>query len=67
VQLDPGHAARLTVQIDPSGWFDGVDLGSAAGDPDDTGIVISPDDNQALAAALLGNVMGSFTLECAPE
>ena len=67
VQLDPGHAARMTVQIDPSNWFAGVDLGSAAGDPDDTGIVISSDDNQALAAALLANVMASFSLECAPQ
>jgi hypothetical protein len=67
VQLDPGHGARLTVQIDPSGWFDGVDLGGAASDPDDFGVVISSDDNQPLADALLANVMASFTLDCAPE
>jgi hypothetical protein len=67
VQLDPGHAARLTVQVDPSSWFAGVDLGSAASDPDDSGVVISSDDNQPLAAALLANVMASFTLDCAPQ
>jgi hypothetical protein len=67
VMLDPGHAARLTLQIDPSGWFAGVDLGGAASDPDDAGIVISDDDNQPLADALLANVMASFTLDCAPE
>jgi len=67
VQVDPGHAARLTVQIDPSGWFAGVDLGGAASDPDDAGIVISSDDNEPLADALLANVMASFSLDCAPQ
>lgn len=67
VQLDPGHAARLTVQIDPSGWFTGVDFSAATSDPDDAGIIISSDDNQPLAAALLSNVMASFALGCAPE
>ncbi|MCA1665195.1 MAG: hypothetical protein LC659_13170 [Myxococcales bacterium] len=67
VQLDPGGAARLTVQIDASGWFAGIDLGGAASDPDDAGIVISSDDNESLAAPLLANVMASFTLDCAAE
>ena len=67
VQLDPAHGARLTVAVDPAGWFDGVDLGNATSDPDDAGIVISPDDNAPLSAALLANVMASFTLDCAPE
>jgi hypothetical protein len=67
VRLDPGHAARLAVQIDPTSWFAGLDLGSATSDPDDAGIVISPDDNRPLAAALLANVMASFTLDCAPQ
>jgi hypothetical protein len=67
VRLDPGHAARLDVQIDPASWFDGLDLGNAASDPDDTGIVISADDNRDLAAAMIANVMGSFALDCAPQ
>jgi hypothetical protein len=67
VALDPGHGARLTVQIDPSGWFDGIDLGNATSDPDDAGIVISDDDNVPLADALTANVIASFTLDCAPE
>jgi hypothetical protein len=67
VRLDPGHAARLTIQIDPAGWFDGLDLGSAASDPDDTGIVISADDNRDLAAQMIANIMASFTLDCAPQ
>ena len=67
VQLDPGHRALLTVVIDPTGWFGGLDLGNATSDPDDAGIVISPDDNRPLADALLANVMASFTLDCAPE
>jgi hypothetical protein len=67
VRLDPGHAARMEVQIDPASWFDGLDLGNAASDPDDTGIVISADDNRDLAAAMLANVMASFTLDCAPQ
>lgn len=64
VRLDPGHAARLDMQIDPATWFDGLDLGSAASDPDDTGIVISADDNRPLATALMANVTASFTLDC---
>jgi hypothetical protein len=67
VQLEPGHRARLSVQIDPALWFDALDLGNAASDPDDAGIVISADDNRPLATALLANVMASFTLDCAPE
>jgi len=66
VQLDPGHRARLTVMIDPASWFDGLDLANATSDPDDAGIVISPDDNRPLAAALLANVVASFSLDCSP-
>ncbi|HEX8953241.1 MAG TPA: hypothetical protein VF945_15410 [Polyangia bacterium] len=67
VALDPGHRARLDVQIDPAGWFAGLDLANATADPDDAGIVVSADDNRPLAAALLANVTASFTLGCAPE
>ena len=67
VPLEPGHAARLAVAIDPSGWFAGIDLAAATTDPDDAGIVISTDDNEPLAQALLANVMASFTLACAPQ
>ncbi len=67
VAVDPGHRARLDVQIDPTVWFSGLDLGSATSDPDDAGIVISPDDNRPLAMVLLGNVITSFTLDCAPQ
>ncbi|HWE29654.1 MAG TPA: hypothetical protein VHB97_16710 [Polyangia bacterium] len=67
VRLDPGQRARLDVMIDPAGWFAALDLASATSDPDDAGIVISPDDNRPLATALLANVMASFSLECAPE
>lgn len=67
VPLDPGRRARLSLQIDPTGWFDGMDLGAATSDPDDSGIVISADDNRPLESTLLANVMASFTLDCAPE
>jgi hypothetical protein len=67
VALDPGHRARLEVQIDPASWFDGLDLAGATSDPDDAGIVISADDNRPLQLALLANVTASFTLGCAPE
>jgi len=67
VSLDPGHRARLDVQIDPASWFAGLDLAGATSDPDDAGIVISADDNRPLELALLANVTASFTLGCAPE
>jgi hypothetical protein len=67
VRVDPGLGARLAVQIDPTSWFSGIDLGSAASDPDDNGIVISSDDNPPMANAMLANVMASFTLDCAPQ
>jgi len=67
VTLDPGHRARLDVQIDPASWFNGLDLGAAVTDPDDQGIVISADDNAPMAEALLANVRASFTLDCAPQ
>lgn len=67
VALDPGHRARLDVQIDPASWFDRLDLAGATSDPDDAGIVISADDNSPLMAALLANVTASFTLACASE
>jgi len=67
VEVEPGRAARLAVAIDPSGWFANVDLTNATSDPDDAGIVISADDNQPVAAALLSNVMASFTLACAAQ
>ncbi|MCU1282055.1 MAG: hypothetical protein JWM53_5601 [bacterium] len=67
VRLDPGGGAQLAVQIDPTSWFDGIDLGSAISDPDDAGIVISADDNRPLAMAMLANVMASFALDCTPR
>lgn len=67
VRVEAGHAARLALQIDPAGWFAGLDLSNATTDPDDAGIVISADDNRPLAAALLTNVMASFTLGCAAQ
>ena len=67
VRLDPGQRAQLTLGADPTSWFDGLDLGSAASDVDDNGIVISDDDNRPLAMALRANVLASFALDCASE
>jgi hypothetical protein len=67
VRLEPGQRAQLTVHIDPTSWFAGVQLGNAASDPDDSGVVINADDNWDLAQAVLANVMASFTVDCAPQ
>jgi hypothetical protein len=67
VRLDPAERAQLVLGVDPSSWFAGIDLGSAASDPDDEGIVISDDDNDVMAAAFLANVTASFTLDCGSE
>lgn len=66
VRVDPGVPARLTLRADPADWFAGLDLGSAVGDVDDNGIVISDDDNRALLAAFEANLVASFQLDCAP-
>jgi hypothetical protein len=57
---------RLTLTVDPSGWFDGVDLSSAMDDTDDQGIIINMEDNASLAFEILGNAMKSFQLVCEP-
>jgi hypothetical protein len=67
VRLEPGQRARLSVRADPSSWFAGLDLGSSISDADDNGIIINADDNRPLAAALLANVIASFSLDCTPE
>jgi hypothetical protein len=67
VRLEPGQRAQLTLRADPTLWFTGLDLGSAVSDGDDSGINISDDDNRPLALALVGNVVGSFALDCAPQ
>jgi hypothetical protein len=65
-QLLPGQRVRLTLTVDPSGWFDGVDLSSAMDDTDDQGIIINMEDNASLAFEILGNAMKSFQLVCEP-
>jgi hypothetical protein len=67
VRLDPGQHARLSLRADPASWFAGLDLSGATSDTDDAGIVVSDDDNRPLAAALLGNAVASFTLDCTPQ
>jgi hypothetical protein len=64
--LDPGTRISLALHGDVSHWLDGVDLGSIATDNDDNGIVISADDNAAMAARIQANVAGSFSLDCLP-
>jgi hypothetical protein len=66
VRLEPGQRVQLRLQVDPTHWFDGVDLSTALSDSDDDGIVLSAYDNRGLAAAVLANVIASFQLECAP-
>jgi hypothetical protein len=65
--LTPHGHVSLTLQADPAGWFDGLDLAGAASDADDEGIVISEDDNRPMAEMLLGNVLASITLDCAAD
>lgn len=67
VRVAPGGQARLTLRADPTVWFAGIDLGRAARDADDAGIVVSDDDNPALLDAVAANVRASFALDCAPE
>jgi hypothetical protein len=62
--LAPGHPVRVTLGVDMSGWFSGVDLSAAHADGDDVGLSISNDDNPQVAAMLLGNVVRSFRLDC---
>ena len=66
-RLDPGARVALTLRADPASWFDGIDLGAAASDADDEGIVISDDDNRPMAETLRGNVLASFALDCATD
>jgi hypothetical protein len=66
LQLDPGGRVMLSLHADPSGWFDGVDLSTVMQDSDDNGVLISDDDNAALAARILANARQSFILDCAP-
>jgi hypothetical protein len=65
-ELAPGQRVRLTLTVDPTGWFDGVDLSTAMNDEDDNGIIINMEDNSALAFEILDNAIKSFQLECEP-
>jgi hypothetical protein len=66
VAVQLGQKAQLSLSVDPSHWFDGLDLASATTDSDDSGVLISDDDNPALAEQLLANVGASFQLVCDP-
>jgi hypothetical protein len=62
--LAPAARVQLDLHVDPSGWFDGLDLASAMTDSDDNGILISSDDNAKLAERLLANALATFVLDC---
>jgi hypothetical protein len=62
--LDPGGAVQLTLSVDPTHWFDGIDLSTLMVDSDDNGIILSSDDNADTAALLLGHVLETFQLAC---
>jgi hypothetical protein len=63
--LERGQRVQLTLRADPSSWLDGVDLATAVNDNDDSGLLISSDDNANLGAIVIANVARSFTLDCA--
>jgi hypothetical protein len=54
------------MSVDPSGWFDAVDLTAARNDEDDKGIIINMEDNAMTAFEILGNAIKSFQLVCEP-
>ncbi len=54
----------LTLVSNPNRWFDAVNLDSAIDDGDDSGLTISRDDNPALAAHIVSNVIASFSVRC---
>jgi hypothetical protein len=64
--LAPNQRVRLTLTVDATHWFDGVDLSGVKNDEDDRGIIINMEDNAPLAFEMLGNVINSFQLECDP-
>jgi hypothetical protein len=64
-RLDPGQHITLALRTDPGAWLAGVDLTQALSDADDDGILLSDDDNRALGARVLANVLASFALDCA--
>jgi hypothetical protein len=66
-RLDPGQRITLALHTDPARWLAGVDLSQALSDQDDDGIVLSDDDNHALGALALANVLTSFQLECSSD
>ena len=63
--LQLGQRVRLALDTDPSTWLDGVDLTVAKNDMDDSGLLISSDDNANLGAIVVANVARSFRLGCA--
>jgi hypothetical protein len=65
VRLDPGQRLQLGLHADPGRWLDGIDLSQAVSDSDDDGILLSEDDNHAIAVAVRANVVASFALDCA--
>jgi hypothetical protein len=65
VRLDPGQRLQLALRADPGRWFDGIDLSKAVSDADDDGILLSEDDNHAIAVGVRANVIASFALDCA--
>jgi hypothetical protein len=64
IALAPAARVHLSLRVDPSGWFDGLDLASASADTDDNGIIISSDDNAGLAERLLASALATFVLDC---
>jgi hypothetical protein len=65
IAVEPGTVALLSLSADASGWFTGIDLSLTKSDADDQGILLSDDDNVALAGLLLSNVGASLRLDCA--
>ncbi len=64
--LAPGQRVQLTLSVDATHWFDGVDLSAVMEDEDDQGIILNMEDNAPLAIQILQNVINSFLLKCAP-
>src|SRR4051812_30777156 len=59
-QLQPGSRVQLSLTVDATSWFDGVDLTTAMNDEDDQGIIINMEDNAPLAFEILDNAIKSF-------
>jgi hypothetical protein len=64
LSLGPGGTVQLSLALDPTHWFEGLDLSKVMADADDNGINLSSDDNADVAALVLAHVLEAFKLGC---